>query len=84
MCSSKKEKEFNGQSNIKYLLDLVSNKNPNTVALSVFMPHQKRFITEKSKNVLKLPKPLMLLHDVPNRNLDKNEMEKKIDTLLSI
>ena len=59
LCSSKKEKEFNGQSNIKYLLDLVSNKNPNTVALSVFMPHQKRFITEKSKNVLKLPKPLM-------------------------
>ena len=64
------------------MLDLVSNKNPNTVALSVFMPHQKRFITEKSKNVLKLPKPLMLLYDVPNQNLDKNEMEKKIDDII--
>ena len=82
LCSSKKKKEFNGQSNIKYLLDLVSNKHPNTVALSVFMPHQKHFITEKSKNVLKLPKPLMLLYDVPNRNLDKNEMEKKIDDII--
>ena len=46
------------------------------------MPHQKRFITEKSKNVLKLPKPLMLLYDVPNQNLDKNEMEKKIDDII--
>ena len=64
------------------MLDLVSNKNPNTVPLSLFMPHQKRFITEKSKNVLKLPKPLMLLYDVSNRNLDKNKMEKKIDDII--
>ena len=66
LCSSKKKKEFNGQSHIKDFVDLVSNKNPNTVALSLFMPHQKRFITEKTKNVLKLPKPLMLLYDVSN------------------
>ena len=79
LCSSKKKKEFNGQSCIKDLLDLVSNKNPNTVALSVFMSHQKHFIIEKVKNVLKLPKSLMLLYDVSNRNLDKNEMEKKND-----
>ena len=81
-CSSKKKKEFNGQSHIKDLLDLVSNKNPNTVALSLFMSHLKRFITKKSKNVLKLPKPLMLLYDLSNRNLDKNEMEKKIDDII--
>ena len=48
LCSSKKKKEFNGQSHIKDLLDLVSNKNPNTVTLSLFMPHQKHFITGKS------------------------------------
>ena len=82
MCSSKKKKEFNGQSHVKDLLDLASNKNPNTVALSLFMPHQKRFITEKTKNVLKLPKPLMLLYDVSNQNLDKNKMEKKIDDII--
>ena len=35
LCSSKKKKEFNGQSHIKDLFDLVSNKNPNTVALSL-------------------------------------------------
>ena len=46
---------------MKDSLDLVSNKNPNTAALSLLMPHQKHFITEKSKNVLKLPKPLILL-----------------------
>ena len=39
LCSSKKKKEFNGQSHIKDFVDLVSNKNPNTVALSLFMPH---------------------------------------------
>ena len=82
LCSSKKKKEFNDQSHIKDLLDLVSNKNPNTVALSLFMPHQKRFITEKTKNVLKLPKSLMLLYDVSNWNLDKNQMEKKIDDII--
>ena len=52
------------------------------IVLSLFMPHQKCFVTEKSKNVLKLPKPLMLLYDVSNRNLDKNKMEKKIDDII--
>ena len=55
LCSRKKKKEFNGQILIKDLLYLVGNKNQNTVALLLFVPHQNHFIIEKFKNVLKLP-----------------------------
>ena len=83
LCSGEKKKEFNGQSHLKDLLDLVSNENPNTVALLLFMPHQKhQFTTQKTKNVLKLPKSLTFLHDMLNRNLDKNETEKNVDDII--
>ena len=86
LCSGKKKKEFNGQSHLKDLLDLVSNENPNTIALLLFMPHQKhQFTTQKTKNVLKLPKSLTFLHEMLNRNLDKKENQKNVDaTIISM
>ena len=40
--------------------------------------------TEKAKNVLKLPKTLMLLYNVSNQNFDKNKWKRKLMTMLSI